>query len=278
MKKHVKNILAATIIGMASAGAMADTKQCKVVTQGPGGLTDQLFRIMEKYNPDFQVQYRISGFNVTQIDLLEQDKSWMMLSPPIFFSKQNPRPNPPIEQLRVLSSSNAAIVTNKDLTIKDFADKKLNVGIPAFAQYSHILALTLQQKNPGINIVPVPAKDAHVILKNGDLDVYIHTEPTIDVMVTNFGFKKMVVVAPDVPTDFNGIKTRSLHFSSIWVHKDATPAQKQNALNCLDKLANNSAYIEEIAKTGSTSRLTIPAEERDRYLNDFKNMLKQWGH
>jgi len=275
----MRKILATTLMALAATTAMANDKTCKVVTQGPGGLTDQLFRIMEKYNPDFQVQYRISGYNVTQIDLLEQDRSWMMLSPPIFYSKQNPRPNPPIEQVKVLSSSNAAIVTGvKNITIKDLADKKLNVGIPAFAQYSHILSLTLQQKNPNINIVPVPAKDAAVVLKNGDLDIYIHTEPTVDQLLNmNLGFKKIAVVAPNVPTDFNGIKTTSFHFSSIWVHKDATPAQKQNVSKCLEKLANNPDFIAEVEKTGSTVRLNISDAERDKYLTDFTALLRKWN-
>jgi hypothetical protein len=273
----MKKIVAAIAMALGSSMIMAAPTACKVVTQGPGGLTDQLFRIAEKHNPDFQVTYRISGYNVTQIDLLEQDKSYMMLSPPVFFSKQNPRPNPPLEMVKVFSSSNAAIVTGKDLTIKDFADKKLNVGIPAFAQYSHVLALTLQQKNPNINIIPVPAKDVPAILKSGDLDAYIHTEPTVDTFVNmNIGFKKMVVVKPDVPTDFNGIKTQSLHFSSIWVHKDATPEQKEHVLKCVGKLEKNAAFLAEIEKTGSTSRLGLPTSNKDKYLSDFISMLRKF--
>jgi tripartite-type tricarboxylate transporter receptor subunit TctC len=277
IRNILKTLVVTTgIMTVSAVPALAQSNECKVVTQGPGGLTDQLFRIMEKHNPDFKVTYRISLYNVTALEVLERNPEYMMLSPPVFYSKQNPRPNPNIEHVKVLSSSNAAIATAKDITIQDLANKKLNVGIPAFAQYSHVLSLTLKQKNPDINIIVVPAKDAPPMLKNGDLDIYIHTEPTIDTFVTNFNVKKIAVVAPDKPTDFNGIQTKSLHFSSIWVNKDATPAQKEHVKKCIEKIANNPAFIEDIAKTGSTVRLNIPENEKDRYLSDFINLLKKW--
>jgi ABC-type nitrate/sulfonate/bicarbonate transport system substrate-binding protein len=271
--KILKKALTVAVVAFSTAAVSAQAETCNVVTQN-GGLTDQLFRIMQKHNPDFRVTYRISAFNVTQVELTEKDPSFMILSPPVFFSKKNPNPNPPLEMVKVLSSSNAALVTNTGVTVEDLATKKLNIGIPAFAQYSHSLALALQDKNPNLNIIVVPAKDAPPMLTSGDLDIYIHTEPVVDRFVENFGSEKIVVVAPDKPTNINGINAKSLHFSSIWINKKATSAQRDHVLKCLAALENNSAFDEDIAKTGSTVRLNISDTERDQYLSDFKLMLK----
>jgi len=264
-------------IGFLTNVAVAQQQACKVVTYGPGGLTDQLFRIMEKHNPNFRVTYRIAAYNVTSVELLSQDPSYMMLSPPVFYSKQNPRPDPNIEMVKVLSSSNAAIVTNKDIKISDLANKKLNVGIPAFAQYSHVLSLTLQQKNSDLNIVVVPPNQAPGLIKQGDLDIYIHTEPTVDTFVNNFNFRKISVIRPDIESDFNGIKTKSLHFSSIWISKTANQKQREHINSCLQTLVDNKAFEEDLAKTGSTSRLSLPKSESSQYLLDFISMLRNFN-
>jgi tripartite-type tricarboxylate transporter receptor subunit TctC len=266
-----------TLLSAVFIASSVNAQECRVVTQGPGGLTDQLFRIMEKHNPNFRVTYRISAFNVTQIDYVTQNPGVIMLSPALFYSKNNPRKDIPLEMISVVSSSNAAITTNKNITIEDFASKKLNVGIPTMGTYSHILALQLQQKNPDINIVVVPAKDAAVILKNGDLDLYIHTEPTVDTFVTNFGFRKLAVILPDVSSNFNGIQTRSKHFTSAWIHKNASPDQRQHVQQCLASLVNNKEFISDLEKTGSTSRLNLSKDQADLYVSEFISMLRTFG-
>ena len=276
MKKLSTVLSAMAIVVASTASVSAKTETCNVVTQS-GGLTDQLFRIMQQHNPAFQVTYRTSAFNVTQVELTEKDPSFMILSPPVFFSKKNPNPNPSLDMIKVLSSSNAAIATNKNVTVNDLSNKKLNVGIPAFAQYSHSLALSLQETNPDLNIIVVPAGNAPPMLSSGDLDIYIHTEPVIDQFVANFGSKKIVVVAPDVSTNINGIQAKSLHFSSIWINKKATIAQRAHIMKCMEALVNNPAFDSDIAKTGSTVRLNISDADRDQYLSDFKLMLKNMG-
>ena len=275
--KQILKLALLMAIGFLTNVAVAQQQACKVVTYGPGGLTDQLFRIMEKHNPNFRVTYRIAAYNVTSVELLSQDPSYMMLSPPVFYSKQNPRPDPNIEMVKVLSSSNAAIVTNKDIKISDLANKKLNVGIPAFAQYSHVLSLTLQQKNSDLNIVVVPPNQAPGLIKQGDLDIYIHTEPTVDTFVNNFNFRKISVIRPDIESDFNGIKTKSLHFSSIWISKTANQKQREHINSCLQTLVDNKAFEEDLAKTGSTSRLSLPKSESSQYLLDFISMLRNFN-
>ena len=273
--KLTKIILGAAIAA-ATTLTVAKENTCKVVAAGPASYADQLFRMMQKHNPEFQITYRTAAYDITAIEHMAQNPEFMMIAAPMMYAKANPRPNPPIEMIRVHSTTNAAIVTGKNLGIDDLATGKLNIAIPGFGFYPHMLLLQLQQKNPQLNIVPIKARDASLLLKNGDIDMYIHNEPFIDSFSGPLGFRKLAVIRADEPSVINGITTRSLHFASIFIHRNANKFQRDNIIRCLDSVAKNPAYVADMSKIGATDRLSIGDTERDGYLQQFQAMLKQF--
>jgi ABC-type amino acid transport substrate-binding protein len=275
--KHTIKTLAAGLLIATSAVASAQT--CKVVaTGGPGSYTDQNYRMLERYNSNFQVRYDATPFNVTAIEFLGNNPEYFLLSPAMMQGKTNPRPNPPVEMLAILNTSNAAIVTGNKTTVADMADKPLNVGFPVVNIYSHVLALQLKERNPKINLIPIPPKDVLPVLKSGQLDIYIALEPLLDTWVAkqDLGLTKIAVVKPDAVTDLNGVKAKSLHFLAVWVHKNSTPEQKAHMMKCLETSALNPGFVADQKKVGATPRVNLSASERDRYLTDWVALLKKF--
>lgn len=276
MKHTIKTITAGLLM---AASAVASAQTCHVVaTGGPGSYTDQNYRMLERYNSNFQVRYDATPFNVTAIEFLGNNPEYFLLSPAMMQGKTNPRPNPPVEMLAILNTSNAAIITGNNTKVTDLADKTLNVGFPVVNIYSHVLALQLKEKNPNLNLVPVPPKSALPVLKSGQLDVYIALEPLLDTWVAkqDLGLTKISVIKPDAVTDLNGVKAKSLHFLAVWVHKNSTPEQKAHMMKCLETSALNPGFIEDQRRVGATPRVTLNAAERDRYLTDWVALLKKF--
>lgn len=269
--------LLATVLFLFSMTAWANT--CTMVLPYPtGGSGDLYGRIIEKQNRDIIIQYRPGAFASVGVSALNQNKDWFMLSVANMHSNNNPNKNPNVELIKALFVIDSMIITGKDITFNDLLTKKVNVGIPLPSHTHHVISLNLKQKNPDLEIIQFGADTkALTSVINGDIDAYVISSPIGNEWLKQFPKLRMLADVPfGKPFRAGGVTLESLNFFGVFVHKDATPEQKQHALNCINRSISQPGYSEEFARIGIKTR-DFTDRERDQLLEGYIRGMRQVG-
>ena len=244
----------------------------------PGGSGDLYGRIIEKQNKDIMIQYKPGAFASAGVFAINQNKDSFMLSVANMHSINNPNKNPNVELLKVLFVIDSMILTSKDISFTDLLSKKVNVGIPLPGHTHHTISLVLNQKNPDLEVIQFGADaKALISLLNGDIDAYVISSPIGNEWLKQYPKLKQLVDIPfGQPFKSNGVTLESLNFFGVFVSKDATAEQKQNALNCVNRAISQPGYNEDFNRIGIKPR-EFSDKEKDQLLDRYIQGMRKVG-
>lgn len=252
---------------------------CSMIIPFPaGGSSDLYGRILQKQNPDINITYKPGAFASQSISVIRANKDAFILGIANMFSAENPDKNPNVELLTILFFIDAMILTNKNITISDLLAKNANVGIPVIGHANHTIALKIKQKNPNLEIIPFGGDVKGLpSLINKDVDAYIVSSPLGKQWVNQYPTLKILAeISYNRPYKLGDFTLESLNFVGIFVNKDASFEQKQNAINCVQKSMSQRAYYDEFLKIGIMP-IAIFGKEKDDALKRHIELLREVG-
>lgn len=274
----MKKILIAFLC-MISLSVWSNQPSCTMIIPAPpGGSSDLYGRIIEKQNKDVVIQYRPGAYASSAISTMQQNNDWFMLTVANMFSINNPNKTPNVEMIQALFVIDTMIITGKDITFEDLLKKKVNVGIPFLGHTHHAISLTLKQKNPDLEIIAFGSDSkALTSIVNGDIDAYVISSPIGNEWVKQFSKLKTIADIPfGQPFKSNGVTLESLNFFGVFVNKDSTAEQKQNALTCINRAKSKPGYSEEFTRIGIKTR-EFTDREKDQLLERYVQGLRRVG-
>jgi len=244
----------------------------------PGGSSDLYSKIIQKQNSDIIIQYKPGAFAASATSAMQANKDWFMLSVANMYSVDNPNKTINVELLKILFFIDSMIITNKNVSFSDLLNKKVNVGIPAIGHTHHAISLAIKQKNPNLEVIPFGGDvKALPALINGDIDAYVISSPIGNSWLKQFPSLKLVADIPfSSPYKADGIVLESINFFGVFVHKDATPEQKQHVISCIQNSISQPGYNEEFSHIGIKPR-EFNGKDKDTILNRYVNSLRQVG-
>jgi tripartite-type tricarboxylate transporter receptor subunit TctC len=252
---------------------------CKMVIDYPaGGALDNQARLLMSANPDFkQLEYKVGGMSALAIRHLEENKDIVFFGSPAAFGTNSPIKNPPIELVKIVLSAPLYALTNKDITWDKLIKEKINLGIPGLGTSHHVLALQLKEINPNIEIIPTGGDNkALPLIVNKDLDVYLVSSTNGFNWSRDFNLKQVFTIALGEKFKRGNITLTSVAFNGMFVHKDATPEQKANIINCIEKAVTTNTWIDTLNSLKVTP-LNIDGAEKDRLMNQYVSYMKKYG-
>lgn len=262
------------------AGTVAQSKSCGVVIEfPPGGAADRYARLLQKYNPEFRVEYRVGANGSLAVQYAGENPDFIYFASPSSFGKSSPyKSNPPIDLYKILiGSSNIAVTSKPSIDLHKLMYSSLNVGIGSFGIPQHVIVEQLKNFNPKLNIIPTggDAKALPLII-NGELDVYVMSAISGTAWLDQFKQLKNIMTI-----DFNKtfikdeMKIESVGFIGAFTHKNATAVQKQKAIDCLEKAISQPGWTEEL-KTMNANPVMISGKEKDIVLQKYIDLLKKF--
>lgn len=252
---------------------------CTMVLPFPaGGSSDLYSKIIQKQNTDIVIQYKPGAFAAVATSAMQTNKDWFMLSVANMYSAGNPNKNINLELLKILFFIDSMIITNKNISFSDLLTKKVNVGVPVIGHTHHAISLAIKQKNPNLEVISFGGDvKALPALISGDIDAYVISSPIGNNWLSQFPSLNLVSDIPfNKPYMSEGVVLESLNFFGVFVHKDATPEQKQHALNCIQKSISQPGYVEEFSRIGIKPK-EFNGKEKDNILNRYITSLRLVG-
>jgi len=271
MKKIILSLLLA-------AASYANAQTCTIVLAlKPGGATDIIARILQRYNPDIVVDYKPGAYAIPAMSYIDKNTRAVILSQPAMYSKQSPNQEPNVDVIKVFGAYDHGIVTSKNLTFNDLLTKKINIGISFIGSPAHVIGEQLKSKNPKIELIAFGGDTtAFTSVKNGDVDAYITAWPSIHNWTTDHGFKNLARINSINGTTQEGIELSNVSRVGLFMSKNATQEQKAETLKCVNKAINNEDAKRELKE----NHLTILNQEGNdavKSIQTYVNTLKYYG-
>jgi tripartite-type tricarboxylate transporter receptor subunit TctC len=272
--------IAIAILFSAATIASANTKTCGVVVEfPPGGSADRYARLLQKYNSDFRVEYRIGASGALAVNYAGENPEFIYFAAPSAFGKETTfKGNPPIELYKILIGSSNMVLTGKSsIDLNRLMYGEVNLGIGSFGIPQHIIAEQLKRFNPKINIIPTSGDaKALPLLINGDLDAQVMSTVTGFTWMDNYKqFKSLMTIDFNKPYIKDGLRIESVGFLGAFIHKNATPAQRQQAINCLENAISQSGWKEDL-KDANANPVFIDGKEKDSILQKYIGLLRKF--
>lgn len=273
----MKRILSTLLL--ASSSTFAGT--CGIVIPlPPGGALDIYARTMQRINKEVVVDYKPGAYMAQAINYIENNKSYAILSVPSMYSTQNPLVKDHvnnIELIKIISSSDQVVLTNKGLNFQQLLTGKINIGIPLVGGPQHIIAMQIKEKNPDVEIIPLGGDvKALPAIKLNDVDIYITAAANADKWVEEFKFKQVVRVPAARTITEQGVQLTNMVYNSIFVHRGATQEQRENIVNCVNDVTRTDEWNKTLKSIGVTS-LDVQGKEKDKVISDYIKMLQKYG-
>ena len=255
---------------------------CNVVVPfAAGGPADIYARLMQRVNPDIvRVENRPGAYSAPAMAFLENNKNFILLSSPGMYSPKNPSKNNDLEALQVVILTNLIGVTNSNITFDDLLTKPVNIGIAALGGSGQILAGQLKERNPLIQLIPTGGDAKSLpLLMNKEIDLNIMNSSNGLQWINDFKFKSLF----DIPLGKQTIVKNGVTLDnySIWIafiHKDASPDQKQVLKSCLNKVTSSPIWKEELLKTVSAPVTLSTGTTPDTVINNYVNALVKYAN
>jgi len=272
----MKKLILSIALAIATHSVFANT--CNIVVPiKPGGATDIVARIMQKYNPNITIDYRPGVYVSAAISYAENNPSAGIITLPTMYSSQNPNKNPNVTAIKVFGSYDHGIITNKDITISDILTKKMNVGISFFGSPAHVIGEQLKEKNPNINLVSFGGDtNALASVKNGDVDVYITAWPSIESWTNDFKFKTLLKITAGAGVMIEDIKLTNISLFAIFMSNNSTREQRSHMLNCVNTALNNEGLKNDFKKI-YMNILNEDEEKATKSIQNYINTLIRYG-
>lgn len=272
MKKTVVSLL--TALGTTYAAAQS----CGVVIDyGPGGTSDRYARLLQKYNSEFAIEYRPGGQSVPAVNFLADKPNFIYLGSPVLFGDKSPVKNPPIELYKILIAAPILAVTTKPLDFDKLLNGKINIGVPGLGTSHHLVGLQLKEHNKNIEVIPTGGDaKALPLLHNGDLDVYLISATTGLNWLNQFNnIKEIFKVEFNKPFVKGNIKLQSVGFNGAFIHKSATPEQRQKAINCLEDVLKQPGWTDALKEMGA-GPVQLAGKEKDDAVKLYVETLRKF--
>lgn len=261
-----------------STAAVAKDACTLLVPFPPGGSTDIRARSMQLGNSNIDIDYKPGAFGSVAIDQMNKTKNSFLLSPAFMYSAKNPVKDLDIELNRVLFAVPLAIITIKDISLDDLADKPLKVGVPCRGCQIEGLAREIKNKNPNITVVPIPG-DAKALpmIMNGDLDIYLGLAVGVNQWKKSYDNMKVLGTIP-----FNGtlkirdIELLHLEFGGVFTKGKIDSSEKAAIENCIDKSVTSKEFIEQ-NKKNNLYLVNLSQQESQQILESYRKFLRKHG-
>jgi tripartite-type tricarboxylate transporter receptor subunit TctC len=255
---------------------------CNVVVPfAAGGPADMYARLMQRVNPDIvRVENRPGAYSAPAVTFLENNKNFILLSSPGMYSPKNPSKNTDLEAVEAVILTNLIGVTNSDITFDDLLTKPLNVGIAVLGGSGQILAAQLKERNPLLQIIPHGGDSKSLpLLMNKDIHLNIMNSSNGEQWINDFKFKSLFEIPLGKQTIVkNGV---TLDNYSVWIafiHKDASPEQKQVLKSCLNKVTSSPVWKQELLKTASAPMSLSAGSTPDTVIKNYVNALVKYAN
>lgn len=260
MKSWILFFMLTIITGSAYAST------CGVVIDfPPGGTSDRYARLLQKYNSEYRIEYRTGGMSVPAVNFLGDNPEFIYLGSPVLFGDKSPLKNPPIELYKILIGAPILAVTTKSIDWNKLLTDKINIGVPGLGTSHHLIVEQLKEYNSNIEVVPTGGDSkALPMVINGDLDVYLISATSGLVWLDNHKqIKNIFTVEFNKPFIKGNVRLLSIGFNGAFIHKGASPLQRQKAIDCLDKVTNQPGWTDELQKMGAGPVQLIGKEKED---------------
>lgn len=272
----MKKLLTAALFSMTLLGAAnASTTSCgMVIGFPPGGAADKVARLFQKYNPDFRIEYRPGANGVLAIRFMAENPEFSYLANPLI-------DDTPVELYKILTAPSNMLITGKSAVDLDkLLTGKVNIGYANTTIPQYTILQQLANANPNINLIPVGSDiKALPLLINGDLDVYpanvISGMPWLEQYKGRLS--NILTLEFNKPFVKGNVRVESLGFTGILLHKNATEAKRQQAINCLEKAMSQPGMTEEL-KEWNSNPVMIGGKEKDALLKKYIDLKNKLGN
>jgi len=273
----MKKIIIALALGLVSSIATANT--CGVVIDfPPGGTSDRYARLLQKYNPEYKIEYRTGGMSVPAVNFLGDNPDYIYLGSPVLFGDKSPLKPPPIELHKILIGAPILAVTTKSIDWSKLLSDKINIGVPGLGTSHHLIVEQLKEHNPKIEVVPTGGDNkALPMIMNGDLDLYLISATSGLVWLDNHKqITNLFTVEFNKPFIRGNIKLQSVGFNGAFIHKNANSTQRQKAIDCLDKVTSQPGWTDELRKMGA-GPVQLVGKEKETALKLYVDTLRKYN-
>jgi|694.fasta_scaffold03268_14 tripartite-type tricarboxylate transporter receptor subunit TctC len=274
MKKTLLTALTALTILSAQAG-----EKCGVIVDyPPGGTSDRYARLLQKYNPDFKIEYKVGGQSVPAMNFLSENPTYIYMGSPVLFGPSSPMKDPPIELYKILIAAPIlAVTTRTDLNFRDILNNKINIGVPGFGTAHHFIGEQLKSVNPKVEVISTGGDaKALPLIMNKDIDLYLISATSGLNWLKQFqSVNKTFEVRMDKPYQSNGITLTSVGFNGAFILKTASAEQKEIARRCLDKAISNVGWTRDLEQMGA-GPVQIAGEAKDKELQKYIEMSTRY--
>ena len=265
------------VIGILAGIANANT--CGVVIDfPPGGTSDRYARLLQKYNSDYRVEYKIGGMSVPAVNHIGDNPEMIYLGSPVLFGDKSPLKNPPIELHKILIGAPILAVTTKPIDWNKLLTDKINIGVPGLGTSHHLIVEQLKEYNPNIVVIPTGGDNkALPMIISGDLDMYLISATSGLTWLENYKqISNLFTVEFNKPFVRGNVRLQSVGFNGAFIHKNATPAQRQKAIDCLDNVTNQHGWTDELKKMGA-GPVQLVGKEKEAALKLYVETLRKFN-
>lgn len=252
--------------------------RCGVVIDfPPGGTSDRYARLLQKYNPEYKIEYRTGGMSVPAVNFLGENSDFIYLGSPVLFGDKSPLKNPPIELYKILIAAPILAVTAKSIDWNKLLTDNINIGVPGFGTSHHLIVEQLKEYNPKIEVISTGGDNkALPMIVNGDLDIYLISATSGLVWLDNYKqISNIFTVEFNKPFIKDNVKLQSVGFNGAFIHKNASVEQRQRAIECLDKVTANPGWTDDLRKMGA-GPVQLIGKEKEASLKLYIDTLRKF--
>jgi len=274
----MKKTLLAMLMVLGVSTSQASEKCGVIIDFPPGGTSDRYARLLQKYNPDFKIEYKVGGQSVPAINFLSENPTYIYLGSPVLFGPSSPMKDPPIELYKILIAAPIlAVTTRSDLSFQDILNNKINIGVPGLGTAHHFIGEQLRYVNPKVEVISTGGDaKALPLVMNKDIDLYLISATSGLNWLKQFPvINKVFEVSMNTPHQSNGITLSSVGFNGAFILKTASPEQKAIAKRCLDKAISNEGWTRELEQMGA-GPVEISGESKDKELQKYIEMSNKY--
>lgn len=246
-----------------------------IVPFAAGGGGDINARVLQKGNKNIVIEYKPGAFAAAAVNHINNNPDSFMLAPLVMFGADNPNKDVNVDVLRVMYGIDLVIVSNREMSVDDLVDKKLNIGIPYVGTTQHIIALQFANKNKQMELIPMGGDTkALPALVSKDLDAYITNTVVAKQWIKNYPqFHSVVEIPFDKKVFTHGITLENYLFQGIIISKFANKEQKQKIEECIDTATSAPEFKQEIANLN----IKVVNSDATKVTAEYHKLRKKYG-
>jgi len=271
-----KKIICAALAMFAN---MVNANTCGVVIDyPPGGTSDKYARMLQKFNPEYRIEYKTGGMSVPAVNYIGDNPEFIYLGSPVLFGDKSPVKDPPIELYKILIGAPILAVTAKPIDWNKLLTDKINIGVPGLGTSHHLIVEQLKEYNQNIQVIPTGGDNkALPMIISGDLDMYLISATSGLAWLDNHKqITNLFTVEFNKPFVRGNVKLQSVGFNGAFIHKNATASQRQKAIDCLNEVTKQPGWTDELKKMGA-GPVQLVGKEKETALKLYVDTLRRFN-